>query len=163
MVHGQLSQLHVDSRHAAGRTLSENQEMKPNLLRWLAMAMSAANQDSVSQDAPCARFSFLQCAAELSGVQLGMFLHPVQFPAVPVAIIALRHNAHHSTTPVMSRMARPSSAAATALTPMAAPKIHRPTVIAKANAVIFSSVDSGPGGLADMQSAPASQAASWLL
>ena len=37
--------------------------MKPNLLRWLAIAMSAANQDSVSHDAPCARFSFLQAAA----------------------------------------------------------------------------------------------------
>ena len=37
--------------------------MKPNLLRWLAIAMSAANQDSVSHDAPCARFSFLQASA----------------------------------------------------------------------------------------------------
>ena len=44
----------------------------------------------------------------------------------------------------MSRMARPSSAAATAFTPMAPPKIHRLTVTANAKAVIFSSVDSGP-------------------
>lgn len=41
-------------------TLSENQAMKPNLLRWLAIAIRAANHDSVSQEAPCARFSFLQ-------------------------------------------------------------------------------------------------------
>jgi hypothetical protein len=48
------------------------------------------------------------------------------------------------TTLVMSRMARPSSAAATALTPICAPKIHRPTVRPSAPAVIFSLRDSGP-------------------
>lgn len=33
--------------------LSENQAMKPNLLRCVAMAIRAANQDRVSQEAPC--------------------------------------------------------------------------------------------------------------
>jgi hypothetical protein len=149
--------------------------MKPNLLRWLAIAMSAANQDSVSHDAPCARFSFLQASAAALGhltVSLPLrtllaarqevqrratfpseprghrFMAPVTCRmARPQAMMngcLLQQGVHHSTTPVMSRMARPSSAAATALTPIAPPKIHRPTVIAKAKAVIFSSVDSGP-------------------
>ncbi len=68
--HQQPARVHVARLHLLGsqvlgrgrspRTLSENQAMKPNLLRWLAMAMSAANHDSVSQEAPCARFSCLQ-------------------------------------------------------------------------------------------------------
>ena len=48
------------------------------------------------------------------------------------------------TTLVMSRMARPRMAAATALTPTCAPKIHSPTVRPSAPAVIFSLRDSGP-------------------
>lgn len=43
-------------------------------------------------------------------------------------------------TPVMSRIASPTVAAATLLTPRLAPPIHRPTVIRKAKAVIFSSL-----------------------
>ncbi len=56
----------------------------------------------------------------------------------------------------MSRMPRPSSAAATAFTPMAAPKIHSDTVTAKANAVIFSSVDNGPATLHHKSISPTS-------
>jgi hypothetical protein len=51
------------------------------------------------------------------------------------------------TTLVMSRMARPRSAAATALTPSWPPKIHRLTVSPSAPAVIFSLRDSGPSFL----------------
>ena len=54
------------------------------------------------------------------------------------------HNICTLHAPVTSRMVRPVSAAATALTPMAPPKIQRPTVMAKAPAVIFSSVLMGP-------------------
>lgn len=48
------------------------------------------------------------------------------------------------TTFVMSMMDRPRRAAATALTPTWPPKIHRPTVTARAPAVIFSLRDRGP-------------------
>lgn len=50
----------------------------------------------------------------------------------------------HLTTLVTNRMERPNSAAATALMPTDPPKIHKPTVTAKAPAVIFSSSDKGP-------------------
>jgi hypothetical protein len=87
-----------------GRTLPENQVMNPYLLRYEAIAMSAANQVSVSQ-----------------------------------AWLSDRH-CFQDTTPVMSMMARPVSAAATALMPMAPPQIQSPTVRPSASAVIFSSV-----------------------
>lgn len=48
------------------------------------------------------------------------------------------------TTLVMRRMARPSRAAATALTPSWPPKIHSATVRPRPPAVIFSLRDSGP-------------------
>jgi hypothetical protein len=46
----------------------------------------------------------------------------------------------------MSKMARPTEAAATLLTPRLAPPIHRPTVIRNASAVIFSSLRARRGG-----------------
>jgi len=77
-------------------TMSENHGMNPNLFRYAAMAMSAANHVSVSHAGPLARHSF------------------------------------QVMTLVTRRMVRPTVAAATALTPMEPPKIHRPTVSANA-------------------------------
>eukprot|EP00955_Chlamydomonas_euryale_P104787 365594-Chlamydomonas_euryale.AAC.5 len=56
----------------------------------------------------------------------------------------LARHSFHVTTLVMSRMARPTMAAATALMPKLPPKIHSATVTMNAPAVIFSFRDSGP-------------------
>lgn len=63
--------------------------------------------------------------------------------SVSQAPLLLRHSFQVMTL-VMSMMPSPSRAAATELTPIWPPKIQRATVIAKAPAVSFSSVERGP-------------------
>lgn len=124
------------------------------------MAMSAANQVSVSQAwlslRHCFQLTTPEAHSEVRLFATSFATGGTRWQACPGAVHAApqlpsgdapqppQHPSHPTHAPVTSRMERPVRAAATALMPMEPPKIQRPMVMAKAKAVSFSSVLMGP-------------------